>query len=163
MPFALSATSLSHTSHVHPDLMAVARRAIELTTQDFGFTEEQSRTLADQAKKVAEGHAQTMHTHHLIKAGTNYSEALDAVPFVGGKPVWQWPLIYPVAAAFKQASIELKTDITWGGVWDKLMTEYDGDDPAAMKAAQEDYVARRHKAGHKTAFLDGPHFELGRN
>jgi peptidoglycan L-alanyl-D-glutamate endopeptidase CwlK len=169
MPFSLSAKSLSFASHVDPRLLAVAKRAAALSTQDFGFTEEQSRTIEYEKKLVAEGKSHTLHSHHIIDCEPGWarpgcSGAVDAVPYVTGKGyVWEWPLIYPVAAAFKKASVELDTPITWGGVWDKLMTEYDGDDAAAMKAADEAYVARRRAAGQKHVFIDGPHFELGRN
>jgi hypothetical protein len=126
-----------------------------LSTQDFGFTEEQSRTLAEEQVKVREGFSHTLHSHHIIDcepgwAAPGCSGALDAAPYVEGRGfVWEWPLIYPVAAAFKAASLQLGIDVTWGGCWGRLMREIPGDDAAAMKAAQ-------------TGF-DGPHFELGRN
>ncbi|HEY5071746.1 MAG TPA: M15 family peptidase [Caulobacteraceae bacterium] len=163
MAFSLSATSLSHTSHVAPAMMAVALLAIELTSQDFGFTEEQSRTAAEEAAKVASGASHTLHSHHLINPATGFSEALDAVPFADGKFVWDWNLIFPVAAAFKAASTRLATPITWGAVWDRLMGEIPGDDAAAMRAGEVAYIARRRSAGHHNVFVDGPHFELGRN
>ena len=164
MPFVLSAKSLSYTTHVDPRLIAVAKLAIQLSEQDFGITEEQSRTPAEEAAKVAAGASETMHTHHLIDPATGFSGAIDAVPYAGGKFVWDWALIYPVAAAFKKASVQLATPITWGGVWDRLMTEYPDDDAAAMQAAETAYVARRRAAKQKKkVFVDGPHFELGRN
>jgi hypothetical protein len=150
--FALGARSLSFCAHVDPRMMAVAKLAISLSTQDFGFTQEQSRTLAQEADAVRKGVSHTMHSHHLIGppyASAGFSGAVDAVPWSGGKFVWDWALIYPVAAAFRAASLQLKEPITWGGNWGRLMSEIPGDDAAAMKAAQNSW--------------DGPHFELGRN
>lgn len=165
MTYAFGAASLSRITHVDPRLVAVAKLAISISTQDFGFSAEQSRTVAEEAEEVAKGFSHTMHSHHLINQGpgtvtfektpsaVGFSGAVDAVPWNGTAFVWEWPRIYPIAAAFKAASIKLATPITWGGgSWGKLMTELAGDDAAAMEAA--------HLAG---GGFDGPHFELGRN
>lgn len=159
MTFALGARSLSLCTHVDPRMMAVANLAITLSMQDFGFTEEQSRTVAEEAEKVRQGFSHTMHSHHLINDGSlgwektpslkGFSGAVDAVPWHNGAFAWDWDLIYPIAAAFKAASLKLATPITWGGCWGKLLSEIHGDDAAAMKAARVSW--------------DGPHFELGRN
>lgn len=159
MTYALGTRSLGFCSHVDSRLMAVAKLAISLSTQDFGFTAEQSRTIAEEAAEVAKGFSHTMHSHHLINDGSlgweptqsaiGFSGAIDAVPWNGAAFVWDWDLIYPIAAAFKAASIQLVTPITWGGCWDKLLSEIPGDDAAAMEAAH-------------TGF-DGPHMQLGRN
>lgn len=154
MTFALGARSLSFVSHVDPRMVAVAQAAIALSSQDFGFTAEQSRTLAEEQALMAQGVSHTLHSHHIIDCETGWaapghSGAVDAVPWSGSAFVWDWNLIYPIAAAFKAASIQLATPVTWGGCWNKLLTEIPGDDAAAMQAAH--------------AGFDGPHFELGRN
>lgn len=160
MSYALGAKSLSFVSHVDPRMIAVAKLAIGLSTQDFGFTEEQSRTAAYEAQLVAAGKSHTMHSHHIIDciapghwATPGFSGAVDAVPWNGTAFVWDWNLIYPIAAAFKAASVQLATPVTWGGCWNKLLSEIEGDDAAAMQMA--------HTAAG--GFADGPHFELGRN
>src|ERR1700722_4167215 len=174
MPYVLGAASLANIAKVDARLVAVAKLAITLTTQDFGFTEPQWRTVAEEAQKMSEGHSKTLHTHHLINDGkgstaweptppaVDFCAALDAVPWDGSKFVWEWPLIYPIAAAFRQASITLGTPITWGGVWDKLMTQYGGT-AAELEAEVQAYTARQNAAGNHHVLLDGPHYELGRN
>ncbi len=164
MTFVLGQRSLSFVTHVDPRMVAVAQKAIELTTQDFGFTEEQSRTLAYEEQLVAEGRSQTLHSHHIIDciapghwAEPGCSGAVDAVPWNGSAFVWDWPLIYPVAAAFLAASKELNIPITWGCAWNDLMTELAGDGSAA---ALEAIMRANESAGH---FCDGPHFEWNRN
>lgn len=164
MAFTLGAKSLANIAMVDPRLVAVAKLAITLTTQDFGFNVPQGRTLAEEEQEVHEGFSHTLHSHHLINDGkgsvawehtvpaVGFCGALDAVPWNGSAFVWEWPLIYPIAAAFKAASLQLATPITWGGVWGKLMSEIAGDDAAAMHAAQQ-------AAGG----FDGPHYELGAN
>lgn len=152
MTYFLGARSLGFCARVDPRMMAVAKLAISLSTQDFGFTEEQSRTLAQEAEDVRRGVSHTMHSHHLIGppyAAEGFSGAVDAVPWENGKFTWDWALIYSVAAAFKDASTRLNTPITWGGNWGRLMSEIPGVSAADMKAAQNSW--------------DGPHFELGRN
>lgn len=159
MTYFLGKRSLGFCARVDPRMMAVAKLAISLSTQDFGFTEEQSRTVEEEAAKVRQGFSHTMHSHHLINDGSlgwektpstiGFSGAIDAVPWEGSKFVWDWELIYPVVAAFKDASRRLLTPITWGGCWGELLGDIPGSTPADMKAARTSW--------------DGPHFELGRN
>jgi peptidoglycan L-alanyl-D-glutamate endopeptidase CwlK len=172
MPYVLGARSLSFITKVDPRLVKVAQLAITLTTQDFGFTEEQSRTVAEEQQKIDQGASQTLRSHHLINDGSltwektpsqvGFSGALDAVPWNGTAFVWEWPRIYNIAAAFRAASDQLATPITWGGVWDKLMSEY-GATAAEIQAEEQAYVARQNAAGNHHVLLDGPHYELGRN
>jgi len=149
MTFKLGTRSLQRLQGVHPDLTAVIKRAIEMTTVDFGVTEG-IRTQERQAKLFEQKATKTMNGRHLN------GHAVDIAPVVGGIPRWDWPLFYPLADAVKRASIELKVPIVWGGVWDRQISEL-GD----MEKAVESYVARRKKMGAK-AFIDGPHFELYR-
>ena len=168
MALSLSERSLSFAAHVDPRLLAVARLAIALSTQAFGFTAPQSRTRAEEAELVRQGRSHTLKSHHIIDGGPGWaspgcSGALDAVPIdEAGAFVWEWPRIYHIAAAFRAASDRLATPITWGGVWDRLMSDY-GPSPAEIEAAEQAYAARQHAAGNHRILLDGPHFELGRN
>lgn len=174
MTFALGTRSLCFCQHVDQKLIEVARLAISLSAQDFGFTEEQSRTLAYEQKLVAEGHSHTTWSHHIIdrKAGwaaPGFSGAVDAVPWIGGKPTpsepsapwsWNWNRVFVIAEAFRKASLQLDIPITWGGCWDRLMSEYN---PAwSVQTVMKDYVARHRSPGHNP-FVDGVHFEIGRN
>lgn len=163
MTYILSQRSLGFVTHVDPRMIAVVQKAISISAQDFGFTAEQSRTLAEERILVAAGRSHTLHSHHIIDcepgwAQPGFSGAIDAVPWDGSKFIWDWNLIYVVAAAFREASIALAQPITWGGCWDLLMSEYSAG-PDGMKAASQNYLARY--GGH--GFVDGPHFELGAN
>lgn len=140
-------------------MVAVAQKAIEISEQDFGFTAEQSRTLAEEQQLMEKGFSHTLHSHHIIDcekgwAAPGFSGAVDAVAWDGAKFVWEWPRQYVVAAAFLLASRVLAIPITWGGTWGMLMTEIPGDGSSdAMRAIQQ--------SAHGS--FDGPHFELGRN
>jgi peptidoglycan L-alanyl-D-glutamate endopeptidase CwlK len=105
--FVLSNKSLSKLDGVHPDLVAVVKRAIQVTKQDF-MVIEGLRSLARQEQLVASGASQTMNSRHLT------GHAVDVVPY----PLsWDWPLYYPIADAMKQAADELNVDLEWGGDW----------------------------------------------
>jgi hypothetical protein len=150
----LSEKSLSFCTKVDPRLMAVVKEALSNTNQEVGVTAEQTRTSDEEAALVKAGRSHTMHSHHIIgygEAQPGYSGAIDLTPIVDGRFQWYWPLIYPVALAMRDASIKLKTPITWGGCWDKLLWEIDGN-LVALKAAVQ-----------ANKFPDGPHYELGRN
>jgi peptidoglycan L-alanyl-D-glutamate endopeptidase CwlK len=165
MTYVIGVRSHGFLNGVDPKLIAVAERAIAISDQDFGFTEPQLRTLAEEKAKVAAGTSHSLHSHHLPQA-SGFGGAIDAVPWNGTAFVWEWPRIYMIAAAFRQASAELATPITWGGCWDRLMSELDGDGPLDMKAAVTAYALRMKAKGNLHPLLDvldGPHFELGRN
>ena len=172
MSFSLGARSLSFATHVDPTLIRVVQHALSISTQDAGFTAEQSRTLAEEQALVAAGRSHTLKSHHIIGcpgAAPGYSGAVDLVPWLdSGKAFsWQWALIYPLAVAMRQASIELSVPITWGGAWDRILSEIDvpadGDPADALRAASDAYVGRERAKGVRSPLIDGPHYELGRN
>ncbi len=157
--FQLGSKSRQSLEGVHPDLVRVVERAIEVTPVDFQAYEG-LRTRARQAKLVASGASQTMDSRHL-PGSDGLGHAVDLVPLIDfdgdGKAElrWDWSLCYKVADAVRRASMELHVPIRWGGVWDQALADLDGD----MDDEVAGYVARRKAAGKK-AFLDGPHFEL---
>ena len=110
MPYVLGAKSRAELKGVHPDLVRVVERAIQITTQDFSV-HDGLRTAEEQKALVAAGASQTINSMHRPQAD-GFGHAVDLVPFVNGKMRWEWPAIYPIAAAVWQASREL-------GVWHK--------------------------------------------
>lgn len=157
--FALGSKSRQSLLGVHPALVRVVERAIEVTPVDFQVYEG-LRTRARQAKLVASGASQTMDSRHLPGAD-GFGHAVDLVPLIdfdgdgNAELRWDWNLCYKVADAVRRASMELQVPIRWGGVWDQTLADLAGD----MDDEVAGYVARRKAAGKK-AFLDGPHFEL---
>ena len=158
MAYRLGAQSRAELKGVHPDLVKVVERAIQITVQDFSV-HDGLRTLEEQKRYVASGASQTLNSKHRAQAD-GYGHAVDLVPFINGKMRWEWEPIYVIAAAVWQAARELKVAIRWGGAWIDLDQIKTGT-PGSMKAAVEAYGAVRRKAG-KSAFTDGPHFELAR-
>lgn len=107
MGYKLGGRSLQNLSGVHPDLVAVVKRAIEITEQDFSVIEG-IRNISRQRELVKSGKSTTMNSRHLT------GHAVDIVPY----PVsWEWEDFYPVADAMKQAAEELDIALEWGGDW----------------------------------------------
>lgn len=136
---------------VHPDLVAVVRRAIQVTPVDFSVIEG-VRTAARQSELVQSGASLTRDSRHLT------GHAVDLAAYVGGRLSWDWPLYYRIASAVRQAANEEQVPIRWGGVWDRHLEDLDGLDLAGEVA---EYVSRRKAAGLRV-FIDGPHFELAK-
>ena len=113
--FKLSKRSLKRLKNVHPDLVKVVKRAIQLTEVDFTVLEG-SRTLARQKKLFEAGASKTMNSRHLRDA-TGYCYAGDLGAYVGRRIAWDWPLYYKIAAAMKDAAKDLDVDLEWGGDW----------------------------------------------
>lgn len=108
--FTFSSRSLAKLKGVHPDLVAVAVRAIELSEVDFGITEG-VRSKERQKELVAAGKSWTMKSRHLS------GKAIDVVAYVGSEISWDLPLYDRIAKAFDKASAELDVPIVWGGKW----------------------------------------------
>ena len=108
--FALSQRSLQRLNGVHPDLVSVVQRAIELTAIDFTILEG-VRTVARQQQLVASGASQTMNSRHIT------GHAVDLGAILDGELRWDWPLYYQLADAMKAAASELGIPIEWGGDW----------------------------------------------
>ena len=108
--FKLGATSLARLKGVHPDLVKVVKRAIELTPIDFTVLEG-LRTKERQAQLVAKGASKTMNSRHLT------GDAVDIAPLVDGKVTWDWKYYNQIAPIIKQAAKELGVTVEWGGDW----------------------------------------------
>ena len=99
---------------LHPDLIKVVKRAIELTTVDFTVGET-LRTVERQKELVAKGASQTMKSRHLT------GHAIDLYALKNGGVVWELPLYKEIAKAMLQAAKELGVDLEWGGNWKTLV------------------------------------------
>jgi len=110
MTYNLSKKSQDRLAGVHPDLVKVVERAIEITEIDFAVLEGvRSKTRQDQLVKA--GASQTMRSRHLT------GHAVDLGAYVAGSVRWDWPLYHKLAVSVKQAAAELQIPIEWGGDW----------------------------------------------
>lgn len=110
MGFQLSKRSKDRLSGVHPDLVRVVERAIQISDIDFTVLEG-VRSMARQTQLVASGASQTMRSRHIT------GHAVDLGAYVGGQVRWDWPLYHKLAATVKKAAAEVGVPIEWGGDW----------------------------------------------
>ena len=108
MSYKLGTRSLQNLSGVHPDLVAVVKRAIEITEQDFTVIEG-IRSINRQRELFKKGASTTMNSRHIT------GHAVDMVP---------WPVDWNdlerfeiMSEAMKAAAEELEVPIVWGGDW----------------------------------------------
>jgi peptidoglycan L-alanyl-D-glutamate endopeptidase CwlK len=149
MTFKLSQRSIDKMEGVDADLVAVTKRAIELTKIDFGVIYGM-RTIQEQEKLVAAGKSQTMKSKHLV------GRAVDLMAYVDGKGCWELNVYDDLCDAMKEAAKELSVAIKWGAAWSEGdIRTYPGTAEDAMMA----YVDLRRSQGRRP-FIDGPHFEL---
>lgn len=111
--YKLSQRSLDRLKGVHPDLVKVVKRAIELTDHDFSVIEG-VRSVETQREYVAKGVSKTMNSRHIT------GHAVDLYPV--GRPT-PWERCVVVAKAMQKAADEFGVPIVWGGSWKSF---YDG-------------------------------------
>ena len=107
MTYVLGSKSKKKLKGVHPDLVAVVERAIEISEQDFSVIEGM-RSIERQKQLLADGKSTTMNSRHLT------GHAVDLAPYPMS---WDWKYFYPIADAMKEAAEELDVKIVWGGDW----------------------------------------------
>ena len=116
--YTLGARSKSRLKGVHPDLVKVVERAIQITTVDFTVLEgirdpQRQRTL------VESGASETMNSRH-IPGADGFAKAVDLGAWVDDQVDWSWPLYHKIADAMKEAAKQVKIPIEWGGDWTKF-------------------------------------------
>lgn len=113
--FQLGPRSKMRLNGVHPDLVKVVERAIQITTVDFTVLEGVRDPLR-QRILVDSGASQTMNGRH-IPGADGYAKAVDLGAWVDDQVDWSWPLYHKIAAAMKEAAKQVGVPIEWGGDW----------------------------------------------
>ena len=121
--YVLGKTSTANLVGVHPELVAIVKRALELSTVDFKV-DCGVRTPERQAELYAQGRTKpgqvvtwTLTSKHFINKSTRYGHAVDLIPL----PV-DWtnlPAFDAVAKAMFQAAKERNIELRWGADWDQ--------------------------------------------
>ena len=154
MAFNLSQRSLNKLDGVHPDMVSVVKRAIELTDVDFGVTYG-VRTLAEQEELYNSGRSQTMKSKHLIQ-DDGYSHAVDLVAYFGSNVSWELNVYDNICDAMAEAARQIGCAIKWGAAWSEGdIRSY----PGTAEDAMNTYIDLRRSQGRRP-FIDAPHFEL---
>jgi len=147
MGYKLGTRSLQKLSGVHPDLVAVVKRAIEISEQDFSVICG-LRTIEEQKALVAKGASKTMKSYHLE------GKAVDLAAYCDGIR-WELNLYDEIADAMIKASKELGVTLTWGAAWHRTLNSWDGTAEDLMN----EYIDLRRSQG-KRPFIDAPHFQV---
>ena len=156
MAFKLSGRSLNKLEGVHPVLVDTVKRAIEVSSVDFGVIYG-VRSLEEQKKLYESKRSQTMKSKHLIQDDKT-SHAVDLMAYYGSNPSWDLVMYDDIADAMKAAALKTGAKIRWGAAWQiDDITKWDGTMEEAMNA----YVDLRRSAGRRP-FIDGPHFQLSK-
>jgi peptidoglycan L-alanyl-D-glutamate endopeptidase CwlK len=108
--YALGERSRQRLQGVHPDLVKVVERAIELTTVDFMVTEG-LRSMERQIELVKAKKSKTMNSRHLT------GHAVDLAAWVKKSVSWEWKHYETIALAMKTAAMQVGVKIEWGGDW----------------------------------------------
>ena len=108
--FSLGPRSKMRLQGVHPDLVKVVERAIQISTVDFTVLEglrspQRQRALYDA------GASQTLNSRHIT------GHAVDLGAWVDDQIDWSWPLYIRIAGAMKMAAQELGVPIVCGIDW----------------------------------------------
>jgi peptidoglycan L-alanyl-D-glutamate endopeptidase CwlK len=108
--YKLGIRSKQRLKGLHPDLVKVVERAIEISTVDFTVLEG-LRTPERQKTLMEAGASQTLNSRHIT------GHAVDLGAWVEDEVRWDWPLYHKLAAAMKEAARQLGVAIVWGGDW----------------------------------------------
>jgi peptidoglycan L-alanyl-D-glutamate endopeptidase CwlK len=110
MGYKLGTRSEQRLKGVHPDLVRVVRRAIEISPIDFTVLEGK-RTVERQRELFAKKATRTMRSRHI------HGFAVDLAPLINGEVRWDWPLYNQLSKVVKQAAKDVKVPVEWGGDW----------------------------------------------
>jgi peptidoglycan L-alanyl-D-glutamate endopeptidase CwlK len=108
--------SVRNLQGVHPDLVAIVRRAAVMVAErddGLGFVvSEGVRSITRQAELVKARASRTMNSRHLT------GHAVDLAATVGDQVRWDWPLYEHLAAVMKASAQGIP--LVWGGDWQSL-------------------------------------------
>lgn len=107
MTYILGNRSRQRLKGVHPDLVKVVKRAIEISSHDFTVIEG-IRTVERQRALLAEGHTRTMRSRHIT------GHAVDLAPWNGGIDWNDLMRFRQVGHAMRVAAADLGIPLVWG-------------------------------------------------
>jgi peptidoglycan L-alanyl-D-glutamate endopeptidase CwlK len=108
--FVFGERSKLNLEGVHPDLVKVAQRCLQLSEVDF-IVIDGMRTEEEQRQNIANGVSWTLRSRHLT------GKAIDVVALVNNKVSYSPPEYVKISQACQKAADDLQVKITWGGVW----------------------------------------------
>jgi hypothetical protein len=110
MSFTFSPRSIRNLVGVHPDLVSIMHKTLEITPLDFCVIEG-LRSEEKQRLLFKSGASKTMNSRHLT------GHAVDIAVLPDGKLSWDFEYYDEIQKYVKQASQLLELPIEWGGDW----------------------------------------------
>lgn len=112
----MDARSEANLARVHPDLV----KAVRAAAQSLPFLVIHGiRTADEEAKNVARGASQTMHSRHLPNH-EGFACAVDFAALEDGHVTWDPKAYLPIWRAIRAAGEALGVPVEWGGSWKTL-------------------------------------------
>lgn len=111
--YSLGSRSKQRLKGVHPDLVRVVERAIEISVVDFTVLEG-LRSPERQKILLETGASQTLNSRHIT------GHAVDLGAWVDDEVRWDWPLYHKIASAMKTAAKEIEVKIVCGADWKRF-------------------------------------------
>ena len=117
--FEFSSSSKEKMEDLHPDMVKILNRALQLSRYDFGVSET-LRAFERQKEMVASGRSMTLNSEHLAK-DDGFSYAVDIYGYYDGRANYTDKVMNHISKCMYQAAFELCTAIEWGGLWTTLV------------------------------------------
>ena len=120
--FGKRSLNILNDPRLHSDIIKIEKRAIEITTVDFGLLcgmrekVEQKELYALGRTKPGKKVTWTLDSEHLHGRAIDYGVFVDG-KYINGDTAEELLLYNQVANAHLQAAAELQIPITWGGAW----------------------------------------------
>lgn len=129
--FKFSKRSVNNLVGVHPDLVRVAYRSLQLTDIDFVVIDG-TRTAAEAAANLAKGTSQTKHSKHLLGRAIDLNPCKDGVIYSGDTPK-NYLYFDQLSIWVLKAAKELGVPVEWGGNWRTWQDRYHYQLPDSFK------------------------------
>lgn len=126
--YKLGPRSRKNVELLRPDLVKILEVGLGYGVIDFGVPDKSWRTKTDQKELYAQGRTKpgkivtwTLNSNHILDDEHGFSNAVDCVPFIDGKFVWDEEPCTMVATVLFRAAAELGIkDLQWGyHLWGK--------------------------------------------
>jgi peptidoglycan L-alanyl-D-glutamate endopeptidase CwlK len=111
--YDLTNSSKQRLKGVHPDLIKIVEKALEITDINFTILEG-LRSKERQRILVQKGASKTMKSRHLT------GHAVDIAPVINGQVTWDWKYYYHLEKIIKTAAKQVNIIVEWGGDWIKF-------------------------------------------
>lgn len=115
--------SLRNLDGVHPDLVRVAKRAIQKTRIDFGISEG-VRSKDRQLMLLSQGKTTIENSQHLIQPHTDFGHAIDVFAYINGKANWNRKYYGPIVQTFITEATVLGIQLRFGHLWKDFNDSY---------------------------------------